>query len=457
MTDSTDKSQVITRFPPSPTGLFHVGSARTALFNYLFSQKMDGTMVLRFEDTDQKRSKPEFEDSIRAGLEWLGIPVVGGARQSERTPLYKTYINKLLENNSAYISQEEEGERDQVIRFRNPNTDITFLDEIRGEITFDTSDLGDFVIAKSLEEPLYHLSVVVDDYEMGITHILRGEDHISNTPRQILIQEAIGAPRPIYAHLPLILGPDRSKLSKRHGATDIQEYQNQGFLPDAFINYLALLGWSPGDDREIFSREALIKAFSLDGIQKGGAIFSTDKLTSINKDHIKKLDQEDFLEYVEKFLPADIKSLPDYSFEKLKNIEPILRERVEKFSNIADMAENGELEYFFEDPEYFAADLMWRDETSIQNTKKHLESLVEMLTNIPPGETFNYDYIKQTVWDYATREGRGNVLWPFRFALCGLDRSPDPFQLAEVLGKDETIERLERAQDIIDRHDEKTL
>lgn len=195
---------VVTRFAPSPTGYLHVGSARTALFNFLYARKMKGKFILRIEDTDKERSKKEFEDDILAGLEWLGLKHDGEIfRQSERTDIYKKYLKKLIDDGKAYVSEEEvkkEGDRSSVIRFKNPNKEITFSDEVRGEVTFNTEDLGDFVIAKDMETPLYHLVVVIDDYEMGVTHVIRGEDHISNTPRQILIQEAIGATRPIYAH-----------------------------------------------------------------------------------------------------------------------------------------------------------------------------------------------------------------------------------------------------------------
>ena len=210
-------NKIITRFPPSPTGFLHIGRARTALFNYLFAKKNEGKMVFRLEDTDKTRSKKEYEDSMIESLKWLGISWDNEVieRQSERTEIYKKYLRKLVDENKAYLSKEkiEEGEKagqeNEVVRFRNPNTKITFTDLIRGDITFDTTELGDFIIARNIDEPLYHLTVVVDDFEMGITHIIRGDDGISNTPRQILIQQGIGAPKPIYAHLPLSLALDK--------------------------------------------------------------------------------------------------------------------------------------------------------------------------------------------------------------------------------------------------------
>ena len=205
------EEKVVVRMAPSPTGNFHIGTARTTLFNYLYAKKMGGKFVLRIEDTDKERSKKAFEDNILEGIKWLGLAYDEFYRQSEREDLYKDYVKRMIDAGSAYISKEEpkeEGQRTEVVRFKNPNKKIKFEDEIRGEVEFDTTELGDFVIAKSPEEPLYHLAVVVDDHEMGVTHVIRGEDHISNTPRQILIQEAIGAKRPVYAHLPLILAED---------------------------------------------------------------------------------------------------------------------------------------------------------------------------------------------------------------------------------------------------------
>ena len=286
MKSKSDKSlpagrQVIVRMAPSPTGNFHVGSARTALFNFLFARKNNGKFILRIEDTDKERSKKEFEDDIFESLEWLGLKHDESYRQSERGEVYKSYIEKMLDEGSVYESD------DKVIRFKNPNKKIKFNDLIRGEIEFDTTELEDFVIAKSVNEPLYHLAVVIDDFESGITHVIRGEDHISNTARQILIQEAIGAPRPIYAHLPLILAPDRSKLSKRkHGeSVSLDYYRNKGYSPAAIINYLALLGWNPGTEQEIFTLEELIKVFDLSRVHKGGAIFDEKKLAWVNRKH----------------------------------------------------------------------------------------------------------------------------------------------------------------------------
>src|SRR6202142_3545999 len=291
---------VVTRFPPSPTGYLHIGSARTALFNLLFAAHEKGTMYLRFEDTDRERSKDEYEADILAGLAWLGIEYTKPAvlRQSERTTVYQKHLTALIEGGLAYTAETATNNPNkQVIRFKNPGVSITFHDLVRGDVSFDTAELGDFVIAKILDEPLYHLAVVIDDHEMGVTHVIRGEDHISNTPRQILILEALGFERPVYAHIPLILAPDRSKLSKRHGATSVNEYRAAGYVPEALVNYLALLGWNPGGEQELFTLRELIAAFTMDHVQKGGAIFDIEKLRWFSK---KKIENMSLVEWRER-------------------------------------------------------------------------------------------------------------------------------------------------------------
>ena len=439
-----------TRMAPSPTGFLHIGSGRTAFFNYIFAKQNKGQIILRVEDTDKKRSTKEFEDDILDGFEWLNIKFDENYRQSERSENYKKYLEKLIKGGKAFISKEEnikEGGRKEVIRFKNPNTKISFTDIIRGEIEFDTSDLGDFVIAKSLDEPLYNFAVVVDDFEMDVTHIIRGEDHISNTPRQILLQEAIGASRPIYAHLPLILAPDKSKMSKRHGAVSVNEYRKQGYLNVAVLNYLALLGWNPGTEQEIFSLDELIEKFDLKKVQKSGAIFNIEKLNWINKEHIKLMESNDFEQKVLKFLPDKIRKLAVGDKKILKNILPIIKERIEKFDDVTKMAEAGDLDYYFSQPDYEIEKILWKDEKDLGNTQKHLEKNVELLESVI---NWTAENIKNKIWDYATEQGRGSVLWPMRYTLSGKDKSPDPFILAEVLGKEETIQRLNYAIKKID-------
>lgn len=416
---------VVVRFAPSPTGVLHVGGARTALFNYLYARQQGGKLILRIEDTDRDRSRPEFERDIIASLNWLGLTYDEFYRQSERGEIYKKRLEQLLATGRAYWVDEEKG---RAIRFKNSGQQITFRDEIRGEITFDTAELGDFVIAKSLDEPLYHFAVVVDDFELGITHIIRGEDHISNTPRQILIGEALKAPRPVYAHIPLILAPDRSKLSKRHGAVATSDYRTQGYLPEALVNYLALLGWNPGTDQEFFSLTELIKIFDLTKIQKGGAIFDLDRLKWFNREYLKKLPDEILLA---KF-PAD---LPSTIAPKLL---PLIKERVSTLGEIEAMFKTGEWDWFLTSPQYSLA---------LLQDKTHLPKLHELLSSIHEDQ-WQADKIKIVVWPYAQKAGKKATLWPLRVALTGQEKSPDPFTVAALIGKSETLTRLIHAQNL---------
>ena len=468
--------KIITRIAPSPTGFLHIGTARTALFNFLFSRKNKGTFLLRIEDTDKERSTKGFEEDILKYMAWLGInwdnKVV--IHQSENEAIYEKYLKDMIEKGFAYVSKDEETKpipieghglattaerRTEVIRFKNPNTKIKFQDIIRGDVEFDTTELGDFVIAKSMQEPLYHLAVVVDDFLAGVTHIIRGEDGISNTPRQILIQEAIGAPSPLYAHLPLILAQDRSKLSKRHGAVSIAEYEKMGYLPSAIINYLALLGWNPGGEQEIFSLEELVAQFDLTRVQKGGAIFNIEKLDWINKEHMKKLSSDIIMHNIEErisnFQPARMTEasrsggFPISNKRLINKIVPIIFDRISKWGDIDFLIDNGEVKYFFEKPEYENDKLVWKslkDNVDKWNIiKNHLEQVRNILSEISDADFESADKIKEIVWPYADKNGRGEVLWPMRVSLSGLDKSPDPFILVSIFGKKETIERIENA------------
>lgn len=456
MNTNSSNSSVVTRFPPSPTGAMHIGNVRTMIYNYLYATQHQGVMIVRFEDTDKERSKREYEPYIINGLAWLGITDYSNpTRQSERTHIYTEYLKKLIADGFAYESTEEPKEANQrssVIRFKNPNKTIIFNDVVRGEISVDTTDLGDFVIAKSLEEPIYHFAVVIDDYEGGITHVIRGEDHISNTPRQILIQQAIGASRPVYAHLPMVLGPDRSKLGKRHGSTSLQDLQDQGFLPAAVLNYLALLGWHPGggDEQEIFTLNELIEKFDLSSVQKSGAIFSEEKLRWINKQHLDELSDGIFFAKVKEYLPATITSLPQYSDERLARLVPELRERITVYSEVVAMSDEGELEFYFDSPGYFAKDLVWK-KADVDTTLKHLNWLQTTLQGTDLDKWDNPELLKEIIWPYAEQHGKGEVLWPLRFSLSGRERSPDPLSLLYILGRDESLQRIAKAIDLLSR------
>lgn len=435
--------KVITRYPPSPTGELHIGNIRSLLFNYLYARQHDGEIVMRFEDTDLERSKKEYEGTILRDLEILGLTFDHGPfRQSERTERYQEVIKEFIEKGLAYEGEESNDGSGKVIRFKNPNKEITFRDEVRGDITIDTTDFGDFVIARSMQNPLYHLTVVVDDIDGGITHVIRGEDHITSTPRQILMIEALGGVVPAYAHLPLIVGEDKKKLGKRHGAVTLSEFGKLGYLPEAVVNQLALLGWNPGDEREIFTLDELVSEFSLEKVQKGAATFSYQKLDDINKQHMSRLSQEKLREYIIAFLPDDYavwftehKELSD------KIIADVITERISKFWDVGDMATDGELEYFFIRPQIDKDLVTFKDE-SLEQAQEHVKTLVAKLEGVSDID-WNKEYLKDFLWDWTGEVGRGSVLHPMRTTLSGQKQSPDPFTLAGILGKDETMARLQ--------------
>jgi glutamyl-tRNA synthetase len=454
MNDNTEK-KVVTRIAPSPTGHLHIGLVRTALFNFLYARKNGGTFIIRTEDTDHTRSTKESEEEILEGLAWIGLAHDQFFRTSERKAIHQKYLETLVTEDRAYLSKEKSrqtsGEMVEVVRLRNPGRTITFVDEIRGEITFNTTELGDIVVARAIDDPLYHFAVVADDFDMGVTHVIRGEEHISNTPRQILIGEALGAPRPLYAHLPLILATDRSKLSKRHGAVSLNEYRNTGYLKEAILNYLALLGWNPGTDEEFFTLSELILRFDLGGIQKGGAVFNTEKLTWFNREYMKQLPETEFKAEVMKRLPEEIQALlneekEEYR-ERLDRLLPTIRERTSVLSDISLDAEDGEYDFAFFVPEPCATMLAWKKDSSTDATLPRLNKLLGLLETLPPYP--NAEEAKKTIWEYAEKEGRGEVLWPLRVALSGKEKSPNPFTLIHIIGKEEATKRVKNACDIL--------
>ncbi len=448
--------KIVTRFAPSPTGHLHIGGVRTALFSYLYARQNKGTFILRIEDTDKERSKKEYEDSILASFEWLGLNYDELHRQSENTEKYKVYLHKLVDEGKAYISKEEkkeEGDRDSVIRFKNPNKDVTFNDHVLGQITVDTTDLGDFIIAKDFDNPIFHFANVVDDHEMNVTHIIRGQEHASNTPRQILLWEALSLEIPEYAHIPLILAEDKTKMSKRAGALNVFEYKEMGYLPEAILNFMSLIGWNPGGEQEIFSMTELVEKFSIDRIQKSPGVFNMIKLDWINKEYLKKMPYENQEEYMIKFIPENFTKKSQYTSEKLHSIVPIVMERISKGCEITEMAEAGELTYLFENPNINKDILLSQIKKQLKDTdnvgletktKEILNKIIELLTNLDENSWEN-EMIKTTLWDYATDAGRGIVLWPMRYALSGLEKSPDPFILSQIFGKNETISRIKKA------------
>jgi glutamyl-tRNA synthetase len=434
------KKKVVTRFAPSPTGVLHIGGVRTALFNYLYAKKYGGKFILRIEDTDKERSKKEYEEGIIESFKWLGLLHDEMYRQSDRGELYKKHLEDLIEKGLAFEGEENNDKTGKVIRFKNPNKQITFQDEIVGEVSFNTEELGDFVIARDINSPIYHFVVVVDDGDMGVTHVIRGQEHLNSTARQILILEALGYDRPVYAHIPLIMSPNGGKLSKRDpGVKSVMEYKDAGYLKDAILNFLAFIGWNPGDDREIMSMKELIKAFSLEKVQKGGASFNAKRLDWVNKQYIQKLNQDERVEIAKEFISEE-------TFKKLeeKNITKIIQvltERIENFGELKDQEVNGDFDYLFKDPAYEAENLISK-KAMREETVQHLKHIKEVLSEL---SEFTSKKVKDALWDYATEKGRANVLWPFRYALSGKDRSPDPFDIAEIIGKESTLERVKKA------------
>ncbi len=438
---------VITRFAPSPTGFLHIGGARSALFNYLFTKQNGGKIILRIEDTDQERNREEYSEGIINAFKWLGLGFDNVYKQSANFPVHRKYLEKLISSGNAYVSKEEvkeEGQRSEVIRFKNSNKDIVIDDLIKGKVKFNTTELGDFVIAKSLDEPIFHLSNVVDDITSGVTHIIRGEEHLSNTPRQILIWEAIGeAPRPFYGHIPLILSEQREKISKRkHGEmVSVEYYQSQGYLPEALLNFLALLGWNPGNNEEILSLEDMIKKFSLEKVQKAGAIFNTEKLKWFNRQYLQKLSNDQFLSGVDVFLPEWLSA----SSEQGLQIMPIIRDKISTFGEVSALfQEGGELFFVAKLSDYEPEKLLWKKAPDQSAAMEHLMQCRELLTKLDEKE-FDQSNIKNALYSYAEEKGKGNVLWPLRFALTGQEKSPDPFISAAILGKFETLARINRA------------
>ena len=429
-------SKIITRFAPSPTGNLNIGGVRAAIFAYLFARHNGGKFIVRIEDTDTERSKKEFEENIFESLAWFGLDIDQTYRQSEHAARHEELLRKLVAEGKAYISKEEPrepGGRTEVIRFKNPNKVVSFFDAVHGQISFDTSDLKDFVIAKSFSEPLFHFAVVADDWDEGVTHVVRGEDHISNTPRQILIQEAIGAPRPEYAHLPLIIGADRAKLSKRSGSVAVTEYRDLGYIPEAIFNYDAFLGWHPAGEKEIYSKQELIAEFTLDRVQKSPAMFDETKLIWFNHEHLKLLSNEEYLRRLHMF---DLRSRTVDG-----RIVPFLKERAKTLKESVELVDI-EFGFLHSAISYEPTLLLQNGKISADIASKHLESIASIIAALEP---FDAESVKAAVFPYAAEHGRGIVLWPMRTALSGMERSPDPFTIAALLGRGETLKRIEQA------------
>ncbi len=457
--------EVRTRFAPSPTGYLHIGGARTALFNYLFARHNGGKFVLRIEDTDRERSKEEYTEAILEDMRWLGLEWDEGPfYQSQRFDLYREHAERLLKEGLAYrcycTPEELEKRREEALkegrppkydgrcrtltsppegspfalRFRVPEGSTTLKDVIRGTITFEHEEIEDFVILRSDGTPTYNLCVVVDDALMKITHIIRGDDHINNTPKQILLYKALGYSVPEFAHLPMLLGPDRTRLSKRHGATAVGAYRKMGYLPHALVNYLARLGWSYGD-QEIFSKEELIEKFSLEGVGRSPGVFNPEKLLWLNHHYIKTSAPE---ELIEPFL-AQLKTLGvDATADPRLTL--IIKSLQERAKTLKEMAESS-LFYFTETVEF---DEKAEKKFLTPDRAELLELIKEGLKELEP---FTADSIQALFEQILTERGLRlkDVAQPVRVSLTGRTVSPGIFETIEAMGKELTLKRLEDA------------
>ncbi len=489
----SNKTEIRVRFAPSPTGELHLGNVRSALYNFIFARQSQGKFFLRIEDTDRDRYRPESVEGIYQILKWLGLnwdekPII----QSERLEIYRKYGEDLVKGSGAYycfcskerleqLKKEQEAKRlppcydrhcreldarevarnleanqSFVIRLKVPLTgSIEINDLIKNKVVFDLKLLDDPVLLKSDGYPTYHLASVVDDHESGITTVIRSDEWLASVPKHLLLYQFLGWTAPDFAHLPIILGPDKSKLSKRHGATSVLEFKNQGYLPEALINFMAFLGWNPGDDREIFSLADLIKEFRLEQVHKSPAIFNLEKLDWLNGFYIRQKSLSELVDlclpyFVSANLISQLEKPQSYKiiatnetidFDYLTKIVALERERLKKLSEIVELTR-----FFFEAKlDYDSQLLIWR-KSNRREAEERLKILKDYLVKLPATE-FRKETLERELKNLVEEKGlgTGNTFWPLRVALTGREASPGPFEVAEVLSKDKTVERLNQA------------
>ncbi len=475
------------RFAPSPTGYLHVGGARTALFNWLFARRTAGIFVLRIEDTDLERSSQDMVEGILDGLRWLGLdwdegPGIGGEFgpyfQSERLDRHRAMAEQLVAGGHAYycyctaetlkakreaaeqagsawrydrtccsltpdqIAERERARMPRVIRFRVPAGPTRFDDLVHGPIEFEGENIEDFVLLRSDAQPTYQLSVVSDDVEMRITHVVRGDDHVSNTPKQILLYRAVGAPEPRFAHVPLILGADKKRLSKRHGATSVTEYARQGYLPEAMFNFLSLLGWSPGNDQEIFTRDALVEAFALEGISGGNAVFNTEKLDWFNQQHIMRLAPDELALRIKPWLETAGLWRDEYLDARhawFYAVLDLLRPRAKR---LGDFAAQGAI--FFSDAiDYDAAAV--DKHLRAPGMDAHLDAISSAFESLEAFDPASTESALRAVAD-ARGLKAGVLIHAVRVAVTGKTASPGLFDVLALLGRDRVAQRISAAR-----------
>ena len=462
--------KIITRFPPSPTGYLHVGGARTALFNWLYARHMKGKFILRIEDTDTERSTQESTDAIFHSLEWLGIDWDEGPYfQSERLEIYQEYVQKLIDSGDAYYctcSPEDldamrkkalaSGEKPRyngkcrnknlgksdnaVVRFAAPLSGSTVLkDIIKGAIVFQNNELDDFIICRRNKTPTYNLAVVVDDITMGINTVIRGDDHVNNTPKQILLYHALKSTLPTYGHVPMVLGDDRTRLSKRHGAMSVTAYKDMGYLPDALLNYLVRLGWSYGD-QEFFLKNELIEKFNLESIGKSPGIFDKDKLLALNAEHIKILSPKDLAKRLIPFL-----NKKGYDAKEDAYLESVIETLLTRSKTLIDMAEGAQFYY---------QDTLSYEEKAVKKFFKpsSAEPIKLLIKQLEAINDFNEESLEDAFKSVMQATGLklGKIAQPVRVALTGKTASPGIFEIIAVLGKDKVLSRLKKAVSIIE-------
>lgn len=475
-------NKIITRFPPSPTGFLHVGGLRTALYNYLFAKKNNGKFFLRIEDTDQERKVEGAAENLEKILKEFSLywdnkaPMV----QSLRLSKYKQVAEQLVAQDKAYycfcskerldecrkeqqknnqptmydgaciklskeeINQKLKAKENHVIRFKMIKVGHTeFKDLVRGKVVFENKLIDDQVIIKSDGFPTYHLASVVDDNEMGVSHVIRGEEWLSSTPKHIAIYKALNYDIPEFAHLPLLLNADKSKLSKRQGDVAVEDYLKKGYLKEALLNFVLLLGWNPKTDQEIFSLKEMIDSFDIEKVNKAGAVFNTEKLDWLNSEYIKKLNPKDLAKMAKPYFDeAKIKT-------NLKFLEKVVKTEQERIKKLDELVEA--TEFFFNKPKYDTKDLIWK-KSDQKSTAEYLSALIDFLKSIKK-KNWTTEKLEEEVKKFITEKnwGMGDVLWPMRFALSGRKASPSPFEIAFALDQKETIERLEQAQQNLEK------
>jgi len=475
------QNDVRVRFAPSNTGLLHIGVTRTAVFNWLFAKKNNGMFLLRIEDTDKLRSKDEFTQDILDSLKWLGLEYDDVKFQSKHLENHKKTAEKLLKQKNAYrcfctpeeidirrketqskrkrfiydrkclnLSESEIEENLEkglpfAIRFFVPEGATEFDDAVYGFTKYDNREIEDFVLLRSDGIPTYQLACVVDDIAMGITHVIRGNDHLSNTPKQIMIYKALDKKEPVFAHVPMILGPDKQKLSKRHGAVSVTEYRKKGYLPEPVVNFLSLLGWSPGTDQEIFPINELIKTFSIERISKKAAVFDERKLEEkFNHTYIVNLSVEKFIEEIENYYELydeDFYKLIIKNTEYLKKVSGLLKERIKRLPEFKEFGL-----YFFKDPQEY--DTKTRKKRWKENSA---ELLRKFLIEIEDMDEFNIEELENRMRDFAQRENisAAKIIHPSRLALTGMGIGPSIFDIFVTLGKETSIRRIKKAIDVL--------